>query len=152
MDTERIALYRQIRAARADLEAQVKACKEQEDALKQQILLDLEAAGIDSAKVDGYTVSRVTGVRVEIVSHETLQRVMFDRMKAADSDGRPLQDALLLQRTVAKNAALALIRERLKLAETDTLQVSAPEVADQAAALGLRLVPTVDLSLRKSVK
>lgn len=150
MNTELITLYTQLRSERAALEAKAKEIKAAEDSLKAKILMELEAAGIDSAKAGGMTVSRTTGLRLEIASHETLQQVMLDRMIAAHKEGRPLQDGLLLQRTVAKANATALIRGLLHLGENEDLNPTDPNAQAAAASIGLRLVPVVDLSIRKS--
>lgn len=150
LQTEMVTSLYELKTARAELESQVKTIKAQEDALRAQILSELDMAGLDSAKLGGFTVARTKGVRLEIASHETFQQVMLDRMNTARSEGRPLQDALLLQRTVAKTATLALLRSQLGLSDNDELDAASTDAQAAAAAMGLRLVPLVDLSVRKA--
>lgn len=150
MNTELISLFQSIRLERAALEARAKEAKAVEDQLKARILMDLDAAGIESVRASGMTVSRTTGLRLEITSHELLQQAMLDRMIQARDEGRPLQDGLLLQRTVSKANAIAVIRGLLGLSESDELSPASQDAQAAAASIGLRLVPVVDLSIRTS--
>lgn len=74
---------------------------------------------------------------------------MYELMTKARAEGRPLQDGLLLQRTVAKNTVLDLIHSRLGLKDDEELDVNSQATIDEAAKLGLRLVDLVDVSIRK---
>ena len=74
---------------------------------------------------------------------------MFALMVKAKEEGRPLQDGLLLQRTVAKTTVLDLIHARLGLKEDEEMDVNAQNTIDEADKLGLRLVDNIDISVRK---
>ena len=75
---------------------------------------------------------------------------MFNLMCKAKHEGRPLQDGLLLQRTVSKSSVIDLIRHNLNVREDEELNVTAPEVIEEAKRLGLRLVDDIGLNIRKS--
>lgn len=150
MKAEAIKLYTDLRDARAQLEKKVAEIKEAENKIKADIIAELDALGIDSFKEGGYTLSRKHNVRAEVTDHAALQEVMFDLMCKARQEGRPLQDGLLLQRTVSKSSVIDLIRHNLGVREDDELNVTAPEVVEEAKRLGLRLVDDIGLNIRKS--
>lgn len=150
MKAEAIKLYTDLRDARAQLEKKVAEIKEAENKIKADIIAELDALGIDSFKEGGYTLSRKHNVRAEVTDHAALQEVMFDLMCKAKQEGRPLQDGLLLQRTVSKSSVIDLIRHNLNVREDDELNVTAPEVVEEAKRLGLRLVDDIGLNIRKS--
>ncbi len=150
MKAEAIKLYADLRDARAQLEKKVAEIKEAENKIKADIIAELDALGIDSFKEGGYTLSRKHSVRAEVVDHAALQEVMFSLMCKAKQEGRPLQDGLLLQRTVSKSSVIDLIRRNLNVREDDELNVTAPEVVAEAKHLGLRLVDDIGLNIRKS--
>lgn len=150
MKAEAIKLYTDLRDARAQLEKKVAEIKEAENKIKADIIAELDALGIDSFKEGGYTLSRKHNVRAEVTDHAALQEVMFNLMCKAKQEGRPLQDGLLLQRTVSKSSVIDLIRHNLGVREDDELNVTAPEVVEEAKRLGLRLVDDIGLNIRKS--
>jgi hypothetical protein len=150
MKAEAIKLYTDLRDARAQLEKKVAEIKEAENKIKADIIAELDALGIDSFKEGGYTLSRKHNVRAEVTDHAALQEVMFNLMCKAKQEGRPLQDGLLLQRTVSKSSVIDLIRHNLNVREDDELNVTAPEVVEEAKRLGLRLVDDIGLNIRKS--
>lgn len=144
-----IILYKKIRDARASLEKQALVLKEKEEELKGQMLADLNAHGLESLSEGGFTVFKKHTIRAEITNHAALQDSMYELMTKARAEGRPLQDGLLLQRTVAKNTVLDLIHSRLGLRDDEELDVNSQATIDEAAKLGLRLVDLVDVSIRK---
>ena len=144
-----IEKYQQVRDARAKLEKDVENLKAAENALKASMLASLDATGLDSIKEGGYTVFKKHNIRAEITDHAKLQGVMYDLMTEAYNEGRPLQDGLLLQRTVAKTTVLDLIHTRLGLPEDKELDVNDQNTIDEADRLGLRLVDNIDISVRK---
>lgn len=150
MKAEQIKLYTELRDTRARLEKKVAEIKEAENKIKADIIAELDALGIDSFKEGGYTLSRKHSVRAEVTDHSQLQEVMFDLMCKAKQEGRPLQDGLLLQRTVSKSSVIDLIRHNLNVRDDDELNVTAPEVIEEAKRLGLRLVDDIGLNIRKS--
>lgn len=150
MKAEQIKLYTELRDTRARLEKKVAEIKEAENKIKADIIAELDALGIDSFKEGGYTLSRKHSVRAEVTDHSQLQEVMFDLMCKAKQEGRPLQDGLLLQRTVSKSSVIDLIRHNLNVRDDDELNVAAPEVIEEAKRLGLRLVDDIGLNIRKS--
>ncbi len=150
MKAEAIKLYNEIRETRARLEKKAAELKEAENKIKADIIAELDALGIDSFKEGGYTLSRKHSVRAEILDHATLQEVMFNLMCKAKQEGRPLQDGLLLQRTVSKSSVIDLIRHNLNVREDAELNVTAPEVIEEAKRMGLRLVDDIGLNIRKS--
>ena len=144
-----IERYQKVRDKRAELEQAVAKLKEAENSLKANMLAQLDASGLDSIKEGGYTIFRKHNIRAEIIDHAKLQGAMFELMTKAHDEGRPLQDGLLLQRTVAKTTVLDRIHSNLGLEPTEELDVNDQATIDEAAKLGLRLVDVIDLSIRK---
>ena len=146
---ETIALYNKVRDARASLEKQASALKDKEEELKAGMLAELNAVGVDSISEGGYTIFKKHNVRAEITDHASLQEAMYQLMTQAKAEGRPLQDGLLLQRTVAKTTVIDLIASRLGLNADEDLDVNAQNTIDEANKLGIRLVDKIDVSIRK---
>ena len=146
---ETIALYNKVRDARASLEKQASALKDKEEELKADMLAELNAVGVDSISESGYTIFKKHNVRAEITDHTSLQEAMYQLMTQAKAEGRPLQDGLLLQRTVAKTTVIDLIASRLGLNADEDLDVNAQSTIDEANKLGIRLVDKIDVSIRK---
>jgi hypothetical protein len=146
---ETIALYNKVRDARASLEKQASALKDKEEELKASMLAELNAVGVDSISEGGYTIFKKHNVRAEITDHASLQEAMYQLMTQAKAEGRPLQDGLLLQRTVAKTTVIDLIASRLGLNADEDLDVNAQNTIDEANKLGIRLVDKIDVSIRK---
>lgn len=146
---ETIALYNKVRDARASLEKQASALKDKEEELKASMLAELNAVGVDSISEGGYTIFKKHNVRAEITDHTSLQEAMYQLMTQAKAEGRPLQDGLLLQRTVAKTTVIDLIASRLGLNADEDLDVNAQNTIDEANKLGIRLVDKIDVSIRK---
>lgn len=146
---ETIALYNKVRDARASLEKQASVLKYKEEELKASMLAELNAVGVDSISEGGYTIFKKHNVRAEITDHASLQEAMYQLMTQAKAEGRPLQDGLLLQRTVAKTTVIDLIASRLGLNADEDLDVNAQNTIDEANKLGIRLVDKIDVSIRK---
>lgn len=146
---ETIALYNKVRDARASLEKQASVLKYKEEELKASMLAELNAVGVDSISEGGYTIFKKHNVRAEITDHASLQEAMYQLMTQAKAEGRPLQDGLLLQRTVAKTTVIDLIASRLGLNADEDLDVNAQSTIDEANKLGIRLVDKIDVSIRK---
>ena len=146
---DKILLYNEIREARAKYEKHAQYLKDKEQVLKAEMLAELASKGLDSLTEAGFTVFKKHTIRAEITDHETLQSAMYELMTQARAEGRPLQDGLLLQRTVAKNTVIDLIHSRLGLKEDEDMDVNDPKTIDEASKLGLRLVDNVDISIRK---
>lgn len=146
---EKIALYNKVREARATYEKNAAILKEKENQLKGEMLAELSAAGVESISEGGFTIFKKHSVRAEVTDHDLLQQNMFALMCQAYNEGRPLQDGLLLQRTVAKNTVIDLIHKRLGLKSDEDLDVNAQSTIDEASKLGLRLVDIIDVAVRK---
>lgn len=146
---DKIKLFNEVREARAKFEKQAQFLKEKENELKAQMLAELSAHGLDSLTEDGYTIFKKHNIRAEVIDHAQLQEVMYDLMTKAKAEGRPLQDGLLLQRTVSKSSVIDLIHERLGLKADEEMDVNAQNTIDEATKLGLRLVDNIDISVRK---
>ena len=146
---DKIELYNSVREARAKYEKQAQILKDKEAQLKAEMLAELNAHGLDSLAEGGYTIFKKHSVRAEVTDHNKLQEAMFALMVKAKEEGRPLQDGLLLQRTVAKTTVLDLIHARLGLKEDEEMDVNAQNTIDEADKLGLRLVDNIDISVRK---
>ena len=112
--------------------------------------MNLEAQGLESCKEGGYTLSRKHTVRAEVTDHTKLQECMFNLMSAAKAEGRPLQDGVLLQRTVSKSAVIDYIRHVLSLQADDDLNILDEKTKSLADSIGIKLVDVIDLSVRKT--
>ena len=150
MNTEQIKLYTEVREKRAQLEKKAAELKEIEANIKAEILMNLEAQGLESCKEGGYTLSRKHTVRAEVTDHTKLQECMFNLMSAAKAEGRPLQDGVLLQRTVSKSAVIDYIRHGLSLQADDDLNILDEKTKSLADSIGIKLVDVIDLSVRKT--
>ncbi len=75
---------------------------------------------------------------------------MFNLMSAAKAEGRPLQDGVLLQRTVSKSAVIDYLRNNLSLQADDELNILDEKTKSLADSIGIRLVDVIDLSVRKT--
>lgn len=147
---ELVTQYNQLRQKRAELEKMATATKSLEDNIKAKLMMQLDVLGVTSIKANHTTVSKTSTIRPEIFDHNALQEVMYKLMTDARREGRPLQDGLLLQRTVAKNSVLAYIKEQAGLTESDVFDVNNPKVVEIAKSIGLTLREIPDLSIRKS--
>lgn len=150
MNTEQIRLYTEVREKRAQLEKKAAQLKEIEAGIKAEILMNLESQGLESCKEGGYTLSRKHTVRAEVSDHTKLQECMFNLMSTAKAEGRPLQDGVLLQRTVSKSAVIDYIRHGLSLQDDEDLNILDDKTKAIADSIGIRLVDVIDLSVRKS--
>lgn len=146
---DKIALYNKVREARATYEKNAAILKEKENQLKGEMLAELSAAGVESISEGGFTIFKKHSIRAEVTDHDLLQENMFALMCKAHAEGRPLQDGLLLQRTVAKNTVLDLIHSRLGLKPDEELDVADKATIEEADKLGLRLVDITDIAVRK---
>ena len=142
--------YLRLRQMRAQLEAKAAEIKEAENKAKAELLMSLDASGQDGFKASGYMVTRTYKSHVEITDPALFYETNFAEMANARAEGRPSGDAMLFQRTVAKNNVLALIRERLHLHDGVDLDDADPRVQQAFAQMGVKLVKTPDLSIRKS--
>lgn len=157
MIAEHVSAYLALKTKRAQLEKYCKQLKESEDALKVQILATLDASGLESVKenvqVDdvsqSVTVYKSHTIRAEVTDHNLLQEKMFSLMNEAKAKGVPLCDAMLYQRTAAKNNILELLQRQLNIPASEAVDVHSDAVINAAAAMGIKLVDVVDVSIRK---
>lgn len=145
-----IDFYNKLRQKRSELEKMAAEIKSHEENVKAKLMMQLDVLGLTSVKSNHTTISKTSTIRPEIIDHAKLQETMYNLMTEARNDGRPLQDGLLLQRTVAKTSVLAYIREHAGLTDSDTLNASDPKVQEVAQSIGLNLREIPDLSIRKS--
>lgn len=142
--------YLLLRQKRAELEDLAAKIKEQETRIKQELLMSMDALGVDAYKQDGYTVSRRTTQHVEVSDPVVFYDVNFDQMAQARKRGSIASDGMLLTKRVSTTNVLALVRERLKLPPKAELDINNPDVQYQLKAVGVRVVLTPDISIRKS--
>lgn len=148
MKDDIIKAYENIRHKRAQAEDLVKIFKEKERLLKADLLAALDANNLQSFSAAGYTVSRRAVVHAEVADVIKLGHAVLSMMQTAEAEGRPAFDGLLLTKAVSKQAILSYVKERLALA--DDPDPAAPAVKEACADIGVRLVETSDVSMRKS--
>lgn len=109
-----ISRYAEVRRKRLELESQAKEIAVSEELpLQEQILALMAADGVSSLKLDGIgRVVRRSKGHYEIRDSEKLARAMLKNMCVAVQDGRPLTDAMLLQRRVSRDAVETLCEGR----------------------------------------
>ena len=105
-----ISRYIDARRRRLELEAQAQEIAAGEERpLQEQILALMAADGVSSLKLDGIgRVVRRSKGHYEIRDTEKLARVMLKNMCVAVQNGRPITDAMLLQRRVSRDAVETL--------------------------------------------
>jgi hypothetical protein len=140
--TEIAAEYAKVRNQRRELEEVAADLKQSvEDPLRMELLVLLQSEGLQSVKLaGGGSVVRTTKSHYEILDAEKLCLTMFTNMGTLLQNGRPLTDALLVERRVAKTN----VREFLGLDKED------PIPADIVAGMGLKYVEENDITLRKN--
>jgi hypothetical protein len=137
MNTLPVLISRYIEARRQRLELEAQAAEiatERERPLQEQILALMAADGVSSLKLEGIgRVVRRSKGHYEIRDTEKLARVMLKNMCVAVQNGRPLTDAMLLQRRVSRDAVETLCDGRepaaleaigLAYVEKDELSIS----------------------------
>lgn len=134
---ELTARYVDVRARRLELEAKAREIQQGEEAeLQQMILALMHAEGISSLKFAGLgRVVRRSKGHYEINDIEKVVLAMLKNMATAYREGRPLADALLLQRRIS--------RENL---ETLCEDMSTKTLAD----LGVAFVEKEELAVTKN--
>lgn len=138
---EDLAKLLKLRQFKADYLAKVEAIKQGEEVLTRRILKTLEDNGVDSIKINGYTLSKSRKDHFEIADKEKFLTAMYNDMADAKAHGQSLATACLLQQRLAKTLLKDLI-----VAETgDDLA----KIIAKSQELGLNYVVESDLSVRK---
>ena len=106
--------WRRLHESRMECEATVKALKEAEDAAASSVLSWMAANGQRAASVPGMgTLSSKVNMRIHMVDHELMADFLYKRLKAAEANGWPLVDHLVLQKAAAQSEMLDWARKRL---------------------------------------
>lgn len=128
---ELIEKYVAARAKRLELEAQAREIAQGEEADLQRMILALMAAdGISSLKFAGLgRVVRRNKGHYEIADIEKVSLVMLKEMAKAYREGRPLADALILQRRISRENLESLCHDEAMLAEAGVAFVEREELA-----------------------
>lgn len=137
-----IAEYASVKARRMALEKEASELKrDQEEPLKQQILLEMAATGIKSMKLDGIgSVVSKSSDHYEIVDMEKLSYFMLQQMVRCAKEGRPLSDGVLLQSRISRAVLEEYLGDSINLAEANDAAL---------AQYGVKLVSKPDLSITK---
>ena len=125
-----IIRYKAAREVRMQLEAKAKEMKEKlEDALKNQILQLMLEEGLSSFKVEGLAqVVKSSKSHYEITDKEAFARTVFETLKAAEAEQRPLSDALVTQYRVSKDVFSDLYPDVEDLSNFGVTLVEKPEL------------------------
>ena len=111
---EKIRDWRAVFEARREAEAAAEQCRKREKELQAEIMEHMILTGQRSVGLPECTVSikaRNTGTLME---HEKACRFMYEGMKAAEAEGSPLVNHLVLQKRAAQNDMLDWAKEDLK--------------------------------------
>lgn len=119
-----------------------------EAALKSQILMYLDSQNLPGVKSGVGTVSRTTKDHMEVTDLNVLLEKQYELFNKAKAEGRPLSDALLLQRTPVKAEITSYVLGMLGLDEK--AKPTDDEFNAAADALGIRRVSTLELSFRSA--
>jgi len=145
----KIEEWRKIRAQRLELEALAKKISEGPEAnLKAEIITFLDATNQTGARSTAGTASKTTKRRIQLRDAELACKIMWGKMTDAMTNGLPLSDCLLFQKTAKQSEIDTLVREVLNVsADTDIKLEDFNAVANQ---LGMEAVENVDLTFKKS--
>lgn len=107
--------YIEVHEQRAELDDLSKRLKDgPEREAKDAILSIMRSNDMLSAKLPNGTVSRRISKQIRIKDHEGFCRYMFERMREAYENGRPLVDHLLTEKRPLKNENVSWAREALE--------------------------------------
>lgn len=108
---EMVEEYADLRTKRMELEKQAEEIKKgRESELKNLILLEMSSAGLKTANFEG--LGRITSRNksyYEVQDPEKLAYALLAAMVGAGNEGRPLSDALFLQRRVSSEVFETLL-------------------------------------------
>lgn len=135
--------YKEARRQRLELDDLSKKIKEElEEPLKAELLEYLGSQGLQNAKTAHGTIAQRKNTRVEVLDIETVCSVMLENMLKLRDEGKPLADALLLQKTAHKANVTEVVNEILGNPNPDEEQFN-----EVASRFGMRAVSKIDLSL-----
>lgn len=145
---ELVAKWRAVVKQRSELDRLSKTLKNGLEAdLKAQILMYLAANSLPGIKAEVGFVTQTQKEHLEIQDLEKFlqkQAALFDEARAK---GRPLADALLLQRTPLRSEINSQVLQALSLSEKDKVDDNTYNTV-ATASYGVRRVSVSDLSFR----
>lgn len=140
-----IQQWRGLVKERLELEKLAKKIKEGPEAeLRAQILMYLDANNMTGVKVEGGTISKTSKKHLEAEDMEKFLSVMLDMMLQAKTEGRPLVEGVLLQRTLLKSGITDWVKERLGVNDDPTDD----QFNAVAAELGVKRISENDITFR----
>jgi hypothetical protein len=134
---------------RIELEHLAEEFKDKEKELKGQIMEQMAFLGHDAVKLSdgGGTISKTRRETVSMSDHELACRHMYERMKAAENNNKPLINELITTKTVSQSLALEWARNELaKRGVANDFNTMSSILAE----VGMRYMIREDLSYRKS--
>lgn len=147
--TEAVEKWREYRKSRLELEDLAKKIKNGPEAqMRAAILMYLDSQGMNGSKTAAGTVSKTSKDHLEVVDTEALLRFMLSNMITALKEGRPLADALILQKTPLKSGITELVRQRLDVDGATPL--TDEQFNGIAAQFGIKRVSEPDISFSKN--
>lgn len=135
--------YIAVRKKRMQLEKEAAELKqEQEEPLKDAILMEMSSIGVKSVKFEGIgTVCCKASSYYEISDIETLTKFMLEQIVKCANEGRPLSDGLLLQGRVKRDNLEEYIGDYVSLETAENAELS---------RFGVRRVDKPVLSITKN--
>ncbi len=131
------------RKALDDLSKQLKNGPEAE--LRSKILMYMDVQGMNGVKTACGTISRTTKNHLEMVDTEAFLRLQLQRMLTCLQEGRPLADALIMQKTPAKSNIFEMVKE---LTGSGKETMTDDQFNAIAAGFGIKLVSDTDVSFK----
>ncbi|MBQ3569588.1 MAG: hypothetical protein IJA20_02820 [Methanocorpusculum sp.] len=139
--------WRTIRKQRLELDDLSKKLKNGPEAeLRAQILMWLDSQNLPGVKTQHGTVSRTKKSHLEIRDIETFLQFQFGNMATCQQEGKPLTDALVMQKTPLKSGILEHVQQVLGLDNLDS--ISDEEFNKVASTFGIERVSTEDITFK----
>jgi hypothetical protein len=133
---------------RFELEHLADEFKEKEKELKLQIMEQMAILGCSSFKLtEGGTIVKTHREVVSMSDHEVACRHMFERMKAAENDNKPLVNELITTKAISMSLALEWARNELA---KRGLANDFNNMTNILSEVGMRYLVKEDLTFRKN--
>lgn len=144
---ELVEQWRAVRKQRLELDDLSKKLKNGPEAeLRAQVLMWLDSQNLPGVKTQHGTVSRTKKSHLEIRDIEAFLQFQFGNMENCKNEGKPLTDALVMQKTPLKSGILEHVQSVLGLDNLDS--ISDEEFNKIASTFGIERVSTEDITFK----
>lgn len=147
--------YREVKKQRAKLSTENKELKNgREQELMAEILMWMDAERNSSFRFDdGVTLVKVKSSRggfIKITDPEKLARWIFNQMKTAQAQGKPLWTAIPFQKSIKKEYLYSHIAKAIGVHEMDLMEMTDEQFNVVSSVMGVRRSTRPGLSMRNN--